>query len=225
MALVYPRFVFNDFAPAFRFFDELQGASSRRGRCGPHRYQQYKARPFNPRFDVTESKDSYELKGELPGVEQSNIEVVFTDEKTLTIKGRSESHREEGTRPTAQVEAQQTEQAKPTEAQTEQAPVPVSDESDTSSYHKASVEDEYVDVSESDVTMSGANPDATPAETPKEAENAMNALANTHLLGRRLVLQFAEGDDVDPEEEIRAIERKVEQQSNRVHFLCAHSSA
>lgn len=54
--------------------------------------------------------------------------------------------------------------------------------------------------------------------TPKEAENAMEALTNTHLLGRRLVLDFAEGDDVDPEEEIRAIEKKVEQQSRRIHL-------
>ena len=54
--------------------------------------------------------------------------------------------------------------------------------------------------------------------TPKEAENAMDALANTHLLGRRLVLDFAEGDDVDPEEEIRAIEKKVDQQSRKVHL-------
>ena len=54
--------------------------------------------------------------------------------------------------------------------------------------------------------------------TPKEAENAMDALANTHLLGRRLVLEFAAGDNVDPEEEIRAIEKKVEQQSSRVHL-------
>ncbi|KAK5069549.1 Multiple RNA-binding domain-containing protein 1 [Lithohypha guttulata] len=54
--------------------------------------------------------------------------------------------------------------------------------------------------------------------TPKEAENAMEALGNTHLLGRRLVLEFAQGDNVDPEEEIRAIEKKVEQQSNRVHI-------
>lgn len=54
--------------------------------------------------------------------------------------------------------------------------------------------------------------------TPKEARNAMDTLANTHLLGRRLVLEFAEGDNVDPEEEIKAIERKVEQQSKRVHY-------
>lgn len=54
--------------------------------------------------------------------------------------------------------------------------------------------------------------------TPKEAENAMEALKSTHLLGRRLVLEFAASDDVDPEEEIRAIEKKVEQQSKRVHI-------
>lgn len=54
--------------------------------------------------------------------------------------------------------------------------------------------------------------------SPKEAENAMDALANTHLLGRRLVLEFADGDSVDPEEEIKAIEKKVEQQSKRIHY-------
>ena len=187
MALVYPRFVVNEFAPAFRLFDELQSAS-RRGLCGP-RFQS-KARPFNPRFDVTENKDGYELKGELPGVAPKNIEVLFTDEKTLTIKGHTESHREEGTRPTtAQVESQ-TEEAKATESQTEQAPVPVSDENETSSsYHKASVEDEYVDVSESEATMSGANPDATPAKTPKEAaaekQEAAAAVAPAQTDGRK----------------------------------------
>jgi len=46
--------------------------------------------------------------------------------------------------------------------------------------------------------------------TPKEAENAMDALSNTHLLGRRLVLEFTEGESVDPEEEIRAMEKKVQ---------------
>ncbi|KAL2414698.1 Multiple RNA-binding domain-containing protein 1 [Exophiala dermatitidis] len=46
--------------------------------------------------------------------------------------------------------------------------------------------------------------------TPKEAENALEALSNTHLLGRRLVLDFAEGEAVDPEAEIQAMERKVQ---------------
>ena len=45
--------------------------------------------------------------------------------------------------------------------------------------------------------------------TAKEARNAMEALSNTHLLGRRLVIDFAEGDVDDPEEAIRAMEKKA----------------
>ena len=52
----------------------------------------------------------------------------------------------------------------------------------------------------------------------KEAENAVAALANTHLLGRRLVLEFASGDAIDPEDEIRAMEQRVSQQTNTVNM-------
>jgi multiple RNA-binding domain-containing protein 1 len=50
----------------------------------------------------------------------------------------------------------------------------------------------------------------------REAENAMDALRNTHLLGRRLVLEFASADAIDPEKEIEKIENKVDAQVNRV---------
>ncbi|KAJ5601036.1 hypothetical protein N7510_010570 [Penicillium lagena] len=50
----------------------------------------------------------------------------------------------------------------------------------------------------------------------REAENAMDALKNTHLLGRRLVLDFASEEAVDPEEEIAKIEKKVGEQVDRV---------
>ena len=50
----------------------------------------------------------------------------------------------------------------------------------------------------------------------REAENAMDALKSTHLLGRKLVLEFANEEAVDPEEEIQQIERKVGQQLDRV---------
>lgn len=50
--------------------------------------------------------------------------------------------------------------------------------------------------------------------TAREAESAMDALRNTHLLGRRLVLDFAEGETVDPEAEIRAMEKKVQSHEN-----------
>jgi multiple RNA-binding domain-containing protein 1 len=52
--------------------------------------------------------------------------------------------------------------------------------------------------------------------TAREAENAMNALKDTHLLGRRLVLQFAEAETVDAEEEIAKMAKKVGGQVNKV---------
>lgn len=52
--------------------------------------------------------------------------------------------------------------------------------------------------------------------TVKEAESAMEALKNTHLLGRRLVLEFAAEDAVDAEEEIERMQKKVGGQVNTV---------
>lgn len=52
--------------------------------------------------------------------------------------------------------------------------------------------------------------------TPREAENALNALKDTHLLGRRLVLDFAEAEALDAEEEIEKMQRKVGGQVNKV---------
>lgn len=54
--------------------------------------------------------------------------------------------------------------------------------------------------------------------TAKEAQNAMDSLSDTHLLGRRLVLEFTQEDDIDPEEQIQTMERKMEQQSNRIQL-------
>ncbi|KAK5731706.1 Multiple RNA-binding domain-containing protein 1 [Elasticomyces elasticus] len=52
--------------------------------------------------------------------------------------------------------------------------------------------------------------------TPKEAQSAIEALKDTHLLGRRLVLDFAEGDPEDAEAEIEKMQKKVGGQVNKV---------
>ncbi|KAM0288055.1 hypothetical protein ACHAQH_000123 [Verticillium albo-atrum] len=52
--------------------------------------------------------------------------------------------------------------------------------------------------------------------TPKEAQNAIDALQHTHLLGRRLVLDYAEAEAVDAEEEIAKMQKKVGGQVNKV---------
>ncbi len=52
--------------------------------------------------------------------------------------------------------------------------------------------------------------------TAKEAENAIEALKDTHLLGRRLVIEFAAEEAVDAEEEIEKMQKKVGKQVDRV---------
>ncbi|CAG9989922.1 unnamed protein product [Clonostachys byssicola] len=52
--------------------------------------------------------------------------------------------------------------------------------------------------------------------TPREAENALNSLRDTHLLGRKLVLDFAEAEALDAEEEIEKMQRKVGGQVNKM---------
>lgn len=52
--------------------------------------------------------------------------------------------------------------------------------------------------------------------TPKEAQNAMDSLRDTHLLGRKLVLDFAAEDPEDAEAEIEKMQQKVGAQVNKV---------
>jgi len=70
-------------------------------------------RSFTPKFDVAETKEAYELHGELPGLDQKEIDISWTDNNTLTISGRHEVVREEGQRSQGFIEnGQNSEQKK-----------------------------------------------------------------------------------------------------------------
>jgi HSP20 family protein len=130
----FPRFPSGEFAPLFRLLDDYAShQSSRQGDDFGSLGNISQLRSFQPRFDVKEVKDSYELHGELPGVEQKDIQIEFTDPQTLSIKGRTERHRESGTPPTAALEGQQ-----------EQSRITADTTSGTSSphYQPPTVEDE-----------------------------------------------------------------------------------
>nr|AEH41523.1 30 kDa heat shock protein [Endocarpon pusillum] len=86
----------NDFAPLFSLLDDLTNGEVSRRQSNSKQSQE---RFFAPRFDLKEVKDAYVLEGELPGVEQKDVSIEFTDEHTLVVSGRSEVHHEEGTRP------------------------------------------------------------------------------------------------------------------------------
>jgi HSP20 family protein len=100
----FPRgFPNGEFAPLFRLLDDYASHSAtREGPVGSS--STTSVRSFNPRFDIREVKDAYELHGELPGIAQKDISIEFTDAQTLQISGRTERTYEAGTKPTAAIE-------------------------------------------------------------------------------------------------------------------------
>jgi HSP20 family protein len=107
----------NDFRSLFRLMDNV---SSRYENSLP---TSTSVRAFAPRFDVEEKENAYYLHGELPGIDQKDIEIEFTDAHTLVVKGSTESHieRREGdarVTDTAQEASAQNGQAQPTSQST-----------------------------------------------------------------------------------------------------------
>ena len=87
------------FTPLFRFLDDFdthsrEAQSSETG-SAPRRHHHHRQRrsqlaTFNPKFDVRETGETYELHGELPGLNRENVNIEFTDAQTIVISGRVE---------------------------------------------------------------------------------------------------------------------------------------
>ncbi|KAK2738561.1 hypothetical protein FQN57_006984 [Myotisia sp. PD_48] len=94
MAL-FPRAPHGEFNSLFRLLDDYDAHRSDRGTITS----------FNPRFDVREDKDAYILDGELPGVDQSDINIEFRDPHTLVVNGRIERAYQSGSPPGRRIES------------------------------------------------------------------------------------------------------------------------
>jgi len=81
----------NSFRSLFRAMDDL--ASNYETMQSP---ASTAIRAFSPKFDVVEVEGAYNLHGELPGLDQKDISIEFTDPHTLVIKGRTEHRYESG---------------------------------------------------------------------------------------------------------------------------------
>jgi len=110
---------------------------------------------FQPRFDVKEVADAYELHGELPGIDQKDIEIEFTDPQTLTIRGRVERSYTSGTPPSNLVEGTKSSGAI-TEGGEQQ-----------NNSHKATVEDENA---ANQTNTSVANREQKPQQQQEQAK-------------------------------------------------------
>jgi HSP20 family protein len=161
MSFLFPRVAFapvrcgpvrHEVAPLFSLFDETVNELQRASRAA--------RRQFNPRFDLKETKEAYSLEGELPGIDQSNLNIEFVDEHTLTIRGRSERHTESGTRPQA------------LESQNKPAIEESATASETGSVksHQPTVEDEEPANSSAVAAESATAPTPAPAEPEAKPE-------------------------------------------------------
>lgn len=140
MASFFPRTIYNteaSFTPLFRLLDEFdtysrqsQPASGKQQQQNQQQQQHFrKAGPvchWQPKFDVRETADAYELHGELPGLNKNDVSVEFTEPQTLVVRGKVERTYTTGTSPNNNQQAVEG-------AAEEAAPAPS---------HKATVSDE-----------------------------------------------------------------------------------
>jgi HSP20 family protein len=154
---LFPRaFVSSDpsFTPLFRLLDDFDTYTRSTGGNGHHHRSHL--RTFQPRFDVRELADAYELHGELPGIEQKDVEIEFADPQTLTIRGRTERSYTSGTTPSHLVEGSKSSGA-------------ITEGGEQSQSHKATVEDE--DAANANTSTSVTTQEQTPQQPKFEAKN------------------------------------------------------
>jgi HSP20 family molecular chaperone IbpA len=122
-----------------------------------------KPQTFTPNFDVAEVPQAYELYGELPGLEQSDLSIEFSDAQTLVIKGKTQ-------RP----EATPLSQPEPSS--------PISDTASEKSLNPT-VEDEY---DAADAPLSSTTEKAEPEKKEQQAEVAPKPQAKFWVKERKV---------------------------------------
>jgi len=147
---------FPQFSPLFQLADEIERAS-RPGHCGPKHH----ARSFAPRFDVTETQDSYQLLGELPGLDQSKVNIEWAEDNTLTISGNTQkSYESRSASPASSTSSASDAGEEPEVIHAEEA----------SGYQKPSVEDDKAEATATNEKDSAVTKTETKQEVAKPAE-------------------------------------------------------
>jgi HSP20 family molecular chaperone IbpA len=125
------------FTPLFRLLEDFDTYSRQQqpqqqpGVPATHGHGRHHRTPlFQPRFDVRELEDHFELHGELPGLDKENIKIEFADPQTMVISGRVERSYQAGTPPSGLVEGAEMHGAITEKGEEQKKP------------HKATVEEE-----------------------------------------------------------------------------------
>lgn len=151
----------SSFTPLFRLLDDFDSYQNANNNHQHHHHHGGIMKSFQPKFDVKEVADAYELHGELPGTDQKDVEIEFTDNQTIHIKGRTERSFTSGTPPAGFVEA------------------PKAKEAITNTSHKVTVEEE------------GAEATATPSSEVTKAQEKPKEPKSTYWVSERSVGEFS----------------------------------
>ncbi|OAQ57994.1 heat shock protein 30 [Pochonia chlamydosporia 170] len=134
----------SSFTPLFRLLDDFdtyarQSGSNQHGRLSA-------IATWQPKFDIRETSDAYELHGELPGLNKDAVHIEFTDPQTMTVRGKAERTYSSGTPSAGRIE--------------DVSEKPAITEGETSpSAHKATVEDDNAAATETAVGKAQRQPE------------------------------------------------------------------
>ncbi|KAK2593382.1 hypothetical protein QQS21_008913 [Conoideocrella luteorostrata] len=175
----FPRAFYNQdksFTPLFRLLDDFdtysrQGNIKANRHCGLQQWQ--------PKFDVRETAETYELHGELPGVNKENVNIEFTEPQTIQIRGKAERSYNVGTPHPGQVEDTAMSGALPTAGE------------DPKNTRHATVEDEDDEEWSNAEHSAPATPVTTTAEISKPAEKKKPAENVKYWLTERSIGNFS----------------------------------
>ncbi|KAL7936120.1 sHSP family [Trichoderma chlorosporum] len=147
------------FTPLFRLLEDFDNYS-RQGNDNQRATRRTVAQ-WQPKFDVRETGEAYELHGELPGMNKQDVNIEFTDPQSIVIRGKVERTYTAGTPPAGALEGSSMSGAITESGENERPKSP----------HQATVEDEHEDgtttaTNEGEV-VKAASPQKQPADSAR----------------------------------------------------------
>ncbi|KAH6606451.1 hypothetical protein Trco_005604 [Trichoderma cornu-damae] len=149
------------FTPLFRLLEDFDNYS-RQGNNGIQHATRRSVALFQPKFDVRETGEAYELHGELPGTSKQDVRIRFTDPQSLLISGKVERAYTAGTPPTGALEDAPVSGAISEPGQVERPTSP----------HQATVEDEAEEGTASAATTRPADGEVKAASLEQQPADA-----------------------------------------------------
>ncbi|KAK0392329.1 hypothetical protein NLU13_1825 [Sarocladium strictum] len=156
----FPRNFYNttandtSFHPLFRLLDDFDNYSRQSGSGTQGRRSGLQ--PWQPKFDVRETGEAYELHGELPGMNKENVHIEFTEPQTMLVRGKVERTYTAGTPPSGAIEGN-----------TSAGAITEGEGRKDSNSHKATVEDEEEAQSREVAKVSSEEQSKKPADKAK----------------------------------------------------------